>query len=197
MSHYEDCFKKMLGLIEKYHNLINCHLVDFLTEDLWEKCMPLSMRLDLEEISSKNFDIDWWRTDLSCELNRFKNIASSLKLDSCPDVMQIKDLSMSLKEHELHKTKDNIYLREGPKFMKDKKWHEVEIFSRVIANMRKSSSDLVIDTGSGKAYLSEHLSLTYDVPVVAIESSINRHVSALRRNKLIEKKKYLIASKVY
>lgn len=188
MPHYEDHFKRIVVLNDKYENLTNCHLVDFFKHDLWNKYVPSSMKLDLQEIASKNVDIDWWKTELSYELNLFKNITKSLKLDSCPGVMNFKDWSESLEQSKLNERKEEFSVRNKSHFMNNKKWHEVEIFSQAIANLTNSSSNLVIDAGAGKAYLSEHISKTYDVPVLAIESSKLHYNSALRRRELMKRK---------
>ncbi|XP_033213252.1 methyltransferase-like protein 25 isoform X4 [Belonocnema kinseyi] len=188
MTHYEDHFKAILELLDKYENLTNCHLVDFLKHDLWNKFVPLSMKLDLEEIASKNFGIDWWKTELSCELNAFKNITKSLKLDSCPGVMNFKDWSECLEKNKLDQRKEEFSVRNKCHFMNRKKWHEVEIFSQAISNLTNSTSSLVIDAGAGKAYLSEYMSKTYDVPVLAIESSQSHYNSALIRRELMRRK---------
>ena len=196
MTHYEDHFKRIIELIDMYENLISCHLVDFLKDDLWNKFVPLSMKSELEEIASKNIDIDWWKTELNCELNDFKNITESLKLDSCPGVKNFEDWSASLAQNKFHERNKKVSKANNPTFMKHKKWHEVDIFSQAIANLTYNSSNLVIDAGAGKAYLSEHLSTTYDIPVLAIESSKAHHNSALRRKELIKRKKCLSSSKV-
>lgn len=192
---YEKHFTSTLDLIEKYQGLINCHLVDFLTEDLWDKFVPLSIKLEVEKITSVNSKVDWWKTELCSELNNFKNMAQSLKLDACLGVTDFKDLTMIFPETVNNKL-NNFPRREESKYMKQKKLYEIDIFSKIIAHVFKTDFNVVVDAGSGKAYLSQYLSEVYGIPVLAIESSTSHYNNALMRKNLLQKKLGLSFPKV-
>lgn len=190
---YKEHFTNVLDLMERYDNLINCHLVDFLTENLWNKFISLPMKLEFEKIASEDPKTDWWVTELSSELNNFKNITQSLNLNNCPEVINYQDLTSLLSKSVNSK---NISSKHESFFMKNKKWHEIDMFSKTIAHFMKTDFDLIIDAGSGKAYLSQYLSEIYGIPSLAIESSTSHYNSALQRKNLIHQKYGLSFPKV-
>ncbi|XP_043476179.1 methyltransferase-like protein 25 [Leptopilina heterotoma] len=192
---YEEHLTNVLDLIGKYQNLVDCHLVDFITEDLWDKFVPSSMKLELEGIASQDPKTDWWKTELSSELNSFKKLTESLKLSNCPEVINFNSLTSMISKTE-NRERNTVPLKQESFFMKNKKWHEIDRFSKAIAHFMENDFDLIIDAGSGKAYLSQYLSEVYGIPALAIESSTSHYNSALLRKDLIHQKYGLSFPKV-
>ncbi|XP_042860929.1 methyltransferase-like protein 25 isoform X2 [Penaeus japonicus] len=73
--------------------------------------------------------------------------------------------------------------------MSEKKSHEVEVMSEVIARLARGFDvNWVMDLGSGKGYLSSSLVLQYGLNVLAMDSSPVNTTSALTRNTKLEKR---------
>jgi len=194
MAEYNQYFEKALNFINSYQKLIDCHLVDFITEELWDKCLPEKLRVELENIDMSS-DI-WTENNTDSELNNFIQLTKSLSLESCPAVMCVDDLPkllpQSFKEHLI----ENKLVYQKSEFMNTKKSHEIEVLGKVIAEMALSTRSLVIDAGAGKAYLSTYLSEQFNIPVLAIDSSQVCHKGAINRQKKIQKRKRSL-TKVY
>jgi len=194
MAEYNQHFEKALNFINIYQKLIDCHLVDFITEELWDKCLPEKLRIELENIDTSR-DI-WTENNTDSELSNFIQSTRSLSLESCPAVMCVNDLPkllpQSFKEHLIK----NKFVYQKSEFMNTKKSHEIEVLGKVIAEMALSTRSLVIDAGAGKAYLSTYLSEQFNIPVLAIDSSQVCHKGAINRQEKIQKRKRSL-TKVY
>lgn len=181
---YDKHFDKVLSFIGTYYKLINCHVVDFITENLWETCLPEALRLELERNEA---DCAYWtENDSHPILNNFIRLTKSLSLQSCSIEINSKNLAdilpniTHLNEHRRNSTK--------PEFMNAKKLHEVESFGNIIGAIAASTDSLVIDAGAGKAYLSTFLAENHEVPVLAIDSSQLCCKGAICRQKKLKKK---------
>ena len=76
----------------------------------------------------------------------------------------------------------NLNVKYSDRFMKEKKTHEVDEMSYLIARLCKYLSiENVVDVGSGKGYLSAQLSYLYDLNVIAIDSSKENVENTLER----------------
>lgn len=187
MSAYEAHFCKVLHFLRVYESLIDCHLVDFLTEDLWEKCLPKDLKVYLEKrgpdvISEiKQFD----KTSLcqDSELYAFLRDAESLNLEHCQDILTRCNF-LNIVNNAMTKSSKPLQ----SEFMKVKKWHEVEVFTKTVAWLNQDKSCIVIDAGAGKGYSSLHLSNHYNFPVLAIECSQINHKGAILHRDLVNKK---------
>lgn len=187
MSFYEDYFYKAIKFLKEYESLIDCHLVDFLTEDLWEKCMPLELRVYIEEkgisIIQEIEQFDESSEYEESKLFAFLKDAKSLKLENCQDAITRCDFLniLNYKKSEIPKPTES-------EFMKVKKWHEVDVFTKAIVWLNEDKSSIVIDAGAGKGYSSLHLSNIYNLPVLAIECSQINHKGAILHRDLVNKK---------
>ncbi|XP_012533019.1 methyltransferase-like protein 25 [Monomorium pharaonis] len=193
MTEYNRHFEKVLDFINIYRELIDCHLVDFITEGLWEKCLPEKFRLELEDIDT-NDDIWMENRNTNSELSNFIRLTRSLSLESCPAVMCMDDLPKLLPQsfkERLIEGKDVVCPKS--ELMNVKKSHEIEVLGKVIAEMALSTCSLVIDVGAGKAYLSTYLSEYFNVPVLAIDSSQICHRGAISRQEKIQRRKQRLA----
>lgn len=194
MAEYKQHFEKALGLIDIYQKLIDCHLVDFITEGLWDKCLPEKLRLELESIDTSD-DI-WTGNDIDSELSNFIQLTRSLSLESCPAVMCANDLPKLLPQSSKECLIENKLVCPKSELMNTKKSHEIEALGKIVAEMALTTHSLVIDAGAGKAYLSTYLSEHFNVPVLAIDSSQVCHKGAISRQEKIQKRKRPL-TKVY
>lgn len=186
MAEYNRHFEKALDFINIYQQLIDCHLVDFITEGLWEKCLPEKLRLELEDIDTSDI---WTESNTDSELSNFIQLTRSLSLESCPAVMCVDDLPKLLPQSSKERLIENKLVCPKSELMNTKKSHEIEVLGKVIAEMALSTRSLVIDAGAGKAYLSTYLSEHFNIPVLAIDSSQICHRGAISRQEKIQRRK--------
>ncbi|XP_018367262.1 PREDICTED: methyltransferase-like protein 25 [Trachymyrmex cornetzi] len=187
ITEYNQHFEKALDFINIYQELIDCHLVDFITEGLWDKCLPEKLRSELENINM-NDDI-WAENNIDSELSSFIQLTKSLSLESCPAVICVNDLPKLLPQSSMERLIENKFVYPKSELMNTKKSHEIEVLGKVIAEIALSTRSLVIDAGAGKAYLSTYLSEHFNIPVLAIDSSQVCHKGAISRQEKIQKRK--------
>ncbi|XP_043247916.1 methyltransferase-like protein 25 [Colletes gigas] len=181
---YVKHFDNVLSFINTYHKLINCHIVDFITENLWETCLPDALRSELEK--DKIDCTCWTENESHPALNNFMKSAKRLSLQSCSVEITPNDLADILPNiKNINKCKCKSTKTE---FMNAKKSHEVESLGNIIGTVATSTGSLVIDAGAGKAYLSTFLAENHKVPVLAIDCSQSCWKGAICRQKKLKKK---------
>lgn len=186
-------FEKTISFIEEHQILIDCHLIDFITENLWQKCLPESLRLQLESTefqniseNSGNHNFNILR-EASSELDRFLKQVESLSLKHSPIVTNLSDVCSVSSEA---KCANFMGKNKNMSFMSDKKQHETEAMAKLVAHLAEENAiNLVIDAGAGKGYLSTNISQKYGMPVLAIDSSEINVKGAINRQELLRKKK--------
>lgn len=170
-KHLEDA----LLFIKLYEKLADCHLVDFITENLWDKCLPDELKIQIE----KSNETDCYEIiKKSSELINFTNAIDALNLKNNKNLLT-DDVNLSLF--------NNNCFKKQQEFMKNKKSYEINILSNFISQLWKGNEDIVIDVGAGKGYLGTSLSENYKIPVLSIDSCPSRNKSALEREKLLKK----------
>lgn len=184
-------FENALAFISEYQSLADCHLVDFITGNLWEECLSRSLRQELDSITLMDHDKIGSMQHIkklaagSAQLKDFISRANSLCLKN--------GLSGIATEWD-YKEDPKKY---SAKFMSNKKQHEIEILARFIGRLaEETKASLVIDAGAGKGYLSTGLSEWYGIPVLAVDSSRSHQTSAIRRQETIKRKTHLDTSLV-
>ncbi|XP_076241748.1 putative methyltransferase-like protein 25 isoform X2 [Calliopsis andreniformis] len=182
---YDKHFDKVVSFINTYHKLINCHVVDFITDNLWETCLPDALRLELEKDETGCFS--WTECDSHPTLNNFIKLTKSLSLQSCSMEINSRNLADILPLH-INNLNECRYNNIKPEFMNAKKLHEVEVLGNIVGTVAVSNKNLVIDAGAGKAYLSMFLAENHKVPVLAIDSSQLCCKGAICRQKKLKKR---------
>nr|XP_050868376.1 probable methyltransferase-like protein 25 isoform X2 [Vespula vulgaris] len=185
MIQYMEHFHKVIDFLNLYEQLIDCHLVDFISEKLWDKCLPELLKSELDNVKTIN-DI-WKENETVTQLNEFIKITKLLSLQACPMILDFKDIPEFLLNLDNDKWKFNEIKNEDTGFMSKKKLHEVEILGHVVGYIANSTGSLVIDAGAGKAYLSTYLAENYQLPVLAIDSSNLCHKAAVHRAEKMKK----------
>ncbi|ROT80200.1 Methyltransferase-like 25 [Penaeus vannamei] len=177
---------------------MKCHMVDYLTANHWETLLPKGIQqgllnlpreklylmpsgaLDLEDIADNKIDEELCLS--SVNLSTLLSIIRKHSLHSLgvtTSMPQVLDLHGSCKIPVLPMTG----------IMSEKKSHEVEVMSEVIARLAKGfDANWIMDLGSGKGYLSSSLVLQYGLNVLAMDSSPVNTTSALTRNTKLEKR---------
>ncbi|XP_014203760.1 methyltransferase-like protein 25 [Copidosoma floridanum] len=182
-------FSKTIDFIENNEKLISCHLVDFFTNDLWEKCMPNNLISYVEKTGCNSLgEIQQFNVSNTLDeetiLHSYLKDSASLRLENCSSAISRSEFMKILNS----KPQKSVAQPLRMEHMKAKKWHEVEIFTKTVAWLVKDESCIVIDAGAGKGYSSAHLANHYGLPVLAVECSQANHIGALNRCDLVNKK---------
>ncbi|XP_006821789.1 putative methyltransferase-like protein 25 [Saccoglossus kowalevskii] len=170
--------------LEPHLTIANVNTVGFFTEQQW---LLLSDDIRHELLSMNDQQLALLPT------------AGHIKDDtlSCPQLQKLVESSQNFQIEQLGFV-DNIddivggcdtddVLKPG-QFMSLKKLHEVSLMSNVVNRLATSHGvKQVIDIGSGKGYLSQHLSLQYGLNVIGIDSANINTTGALERNRKIKK----------
>ncbi|XP_045197566.2 probable methyltransferase-like protein 25 [Mercenaria mercenaria] len=107
----------------------------------------------------------------------------------------IEGIGMAVSPHDLlcglGADRDEVFVGT---YMNQKKSHEIEVMSKVCAALAEClDCKLVVDFGSGKGYLGNHLSLQYELPVLGIDAASTNTQSAEKRNTVIDKQWHSLA----
>ncbi|XP_076759368.1 putative methyltransferase-like protein 25 [Xylocopa sonorina] len=190
---YNKHFDEILHFTNAYNDLINCHIVDFITENLWVTCLPEALRLELEK--NELSGVTWAENDNHPALNNFIKQARCLSLQSCSTEINSNDFVNTLPG--ISNWNKCVYKTIKREFINAKKLHEVECLGNIIGTIAAKTDSLVIDAGAGKAYLSTFLAENHNVPVLAIDSSQLCSNGAICRQKKLQKKLTLSPSLVH
>jgi Methyltransferase domain len=180
-------------------DFINCHMVTYLSDNLWTKFIPETIRSEITCNDDVNTAIEVFfeQENAPPELIRkhqqlYDHIqkTKTYYLENLPDDKLFITTDELLDEFEKrnipHSTGLNLSIRE---FMKEKKNHEVEIISRLVAALSKArgKEHFIIDVGDGKGYLSSRLSLEFKLKVLGIDGNQSNTKEAEKRNLRLSK----------
>ncbi|XP_062373738.1 methyltransferase-like protein 25 [Sardina pilchardus] len=177
--------------------IANAHTVDFYTGNIWDEFIGLTPE---DVLSHFNDNINPQQTTQEgnmrnsfgfshdsgklVHIGAFLEAAEAHSLPSLRISVPFGKLVEMLNDTERH-TRWNAAL-DTDDFMNCKKAHEVQAMSEVVALLAQHCRvKQVIDVGSGKGYLSTHLSMLYGLQVFGIDSSsTNTHGAQERSRKL-------------
>lgn len=158
---------------------INCHMVDFLTKDLWEKFIP-------KEISDEILlDVDNCLDSLKKNVRDSNFIHLNKYLKRIQEVRNFSNqLELEIFENLVSVDRNNQFAFKH--FMSDKKIHEVNIMAEILDLLaKKLKISHLIDIGDGKGYLSSLLALQYNHQVLGVDASnVNTNGSTNRLKKV-------------
>lgn len=183
---------KILSYLRTSHQFINCHMVEFITEKLWEKFIPVAIQDEVGgsgdiEAATKLF-LASGQPSRFPSLHNFISNSEAYHLEKLEGVLLSQAELLSSIGVDANVQDDSVNIRE---FMNEKKNHEVEIVSKLVSTLTSNLSDLatdnmyVLDAGDGKGYLSSRLALQYNMKVLGIDASeVNTEGSQKRMKKL-------------
>lgn len=189
---------KIIDFLEPQKQFLNCHMVSFICDDLWETHIPDSIKKEVPTIEDVDSAIDlYFNLDsANSELikkhqNLFTLIETSRKfrLETLDDKLFITTEELFEEFSRMGVSLDIGLNLSIPQFMKIKKGHEVEIAAKVIAALARTRNreHLVVDVGDGKGYLSSRLSLEYNLKVLGIDGNQDNTKQAEMRNQQLSK----------
>lgn len=185
---------------------LNCHMVGYLTDNLWKTYIPEDIQAEVQTDDHVDDAVKvFWnffgeeQTNLSNDSSPYSGIQNHLKLCQQYRMDNLKGMRMSPEQlrRELvslgcnHKEDAGLCIKE---FMSEKKNHEVEAISHLVASLcsygRNESGATqhlsVIDAGDGKGYLSSRLALEHQLTVLGIDANISHTEGALKRTQQLE-----------
>lgn len=175
MEQLKSRLDEVIFYLKPYLPIANSHVVNFITHNFWDTVIPNDIR---EEINFKGTDLvfsNFWSDDpIPDSLTRFVTLSKCNILNSYPSscYMKLNDVYNVLQTWGYKPLNKSFNLKE---FMAAKKMHEVEIMAKLVADFSKyAGTDIIVDIGGGKGYLSSLLALAYNFHVLGIDSqSIN------------------------
>ena len=178
---------------------INCHMVSYLCDDLWMKFIPENIRDEIKRKEDVDTAIEVFFNQEEANpdlIKKHQHLYNHIQRTKTFYLENLDDKLFITTDELLDKFKDmniphsmglNLSIRE---FMKEKKNHEVEIISRIVAALAnaRGKNHFIIDVGDGKGYLSSRLNLEYKLAVLGIDGNQNNSTEAVKRNKQLSKK---------
>lgn len=177
-----------INYLEQYIQLCNCHTVDFFTKSLFEKYFPKEIREEISKLGPNEIVNQIFNAkpcDKTPNLNNYLSKCKSFSL------YNQKEICLSLEAFKAKLQNIGAEINEGLKldvFMSEKKSHEVEVMSSIVASLKSiSKCSHIIDVGDGKGYLSSMLALHFKIPVLGIDWSCANTNSASNRVAKLQK----------
>jgi len=175
MEQLRSRLEEVIIYLKPYLPIANSHVVNFITHKFWETLIPSDIQKEIDlkgtEFVFSNF---WSDNPIPDSLTRFVTSSKCNYLSSYPSncLMKLDDVDTLLQSWGYKPINKSFHLKE---FMAAKKMHEVEIMAEFVADFSKyAGTDIIVDIGGGKGYLSSLLALAYNFNVLGIDSqSIN------------------------
>lgn len=187
---------ELLDCLSSVDGLINCHVANFFTHNLWSAVLPPRVVQELEQMN---------------DLSKFPSVyqeyiqnGTRLWGKNCPnlDNFLVKSNTMSIRTDTscltpLYKLSEKMvdlgYVMEPSiklkDFMSEKKMHEVEKTAPLAQALAQlTGTQHIVDIGGGKGYLSSSLSLQCGLHVLALDSSAITTCGASRLEKMMAKR---------
>ncbi|XP_055390410.1 probable methyltransferase-like protein 25 [Condylostylus longicornis] len=173
--------------LNKYFDLINCHMVDYFTNDHWNNLISEEIRNYVTETNIGKLIEQTFFEQTNNSFNpveHYVNSCKSLWLENLNIGIDLPDFYRIIKSVP---TEDALSVKG---FMNEKKLHEVEITSNFIANLIKSSDSegvYIVDAGDGKGYLSSRMALQHQLKVLGIDCNETNSEGATQRNRKLQR----------
>jgi len=175
MEQLRSKLEEVIIYLKPYLPIANSHVVNFITHNFWDTIIPSDIR---EEIDLKGtefvFSNFWSENKIPDSLTHFVTSAKLNNLNSYPSscYMKLDDAYNVLQSWGYKPINKSLNLKE---FMGAKKMHEVVVMAKLVADFSKyAGTEIIVDIGGGKGYLSSLLALAYNFSVLGIDSqSIN------------------------
>uniref|UniRef100_A0A182NA37 Methyltranfer_dom domain-containing protein n=1 Tax=Anopheles dirus TaxID=7168 RepID=A0A182NA37_9DIPT len=185
---------------------INCHMVDYLTEQHWKRFVPGTIQNELQTVGEylQAKELFWGQFDPSCdEHDRFPGVKNFIENTRRYRLggSEAQGVALSLEEFKeaLSDCRKETRLK-MTELMNMKKCHEVEVAAAVVASLcsamasashgtgTKMQDMLVIDAGDGKGYLSSRIALEHGIKVLGVDCNEANTSNAEKRRERLKNK---------
>ncbi|XP_060068347.1 probable methyltransferase-like protein 25 isoform X2 [Ylistrum balloti] len=198
----QGCLDSVLSVTQSYLPFCNAHSNDFIIESHWDNHIPPCIREELLHMTDQEL-CDFPAKYIDMLENHVKAVDSSDNrivkgsskwihedLNSYLQAVcgtNLKSLGVLVDiEYLFSKTgqvKDDLQIKN---FMTNKKSHEVDIMTCVGSRLANTmGTDVIVDMGSGKGYLSTQLALKCHKTVVGIDAQMINTKGAIKRAKIL------------
>lgn len=216
-SHFEDSKSSMNTRILKIRNHIdcitkyltpllpiaNCHMVEFLTQNHWDKLLPVPLRDTLNGLQLNEALEQFWtaashketctlkdNSVLSNWIHTARSHCVSVNNDYCLSAEQLRERVRAWGGE----IKPEIRVKE---FMTSKKSYEVQTMSPLVASLHAASgSHCCVEAGGGRGQLPVALCLAYSVPSLTLDCDAQAVAAAPHRIRIIQKQWHAIAKRI-
>lgn len=175
-----NALEKVLKYLDPFLTFANSHMVDFYTNNLYEKYVPFEIREEINNLNSNEVLDAFWNTNDECiALNNHIKHSREHTLHNLPHIcLDLHELEGKLKNMGCN----NLSGLQMNSFMSSKKSHEVEIMSKITSAINEiANTSHIIDIGDGKGYLSSALTIHNKMKVLGIDASPGNTVGAAKR----------------
>ncbi|XP_050096594.1 probable methyltransferase-like protein 25 [Anopheles aquasalis] len=185
---------------------INCHMVDYLTEQHWNRYVPKPIQRELSTVEDylRAKRVFWGQFDqpsggaIDDELPAVKAfIEETRKYRLEGSEVQGTALTLAEFQNALEKCRKETRLK-MTELMNVKKCHEVEIAAAVVASLCTAVASglpngtpddiLVIDAGDGKGYLSSRIAVEHGIKVLGVDCNEENTSNAEKRRDRLKTK---------
>lgn len=183
----------ILKYLSPFWDFVNCHMVNYLTDDHWKTFIPEKIQVNVKNIRDIDecIDVVFWK---SIESKKFESVWTFFEDSKQFRLENMNNLRTSVEKlHEILgglKNDNSLTLKE---FMSEKKRHEVEITAELVSHLiahykiKEELGFYIIDAGDGKGYLSSRLALQYGHKVLGIDFKETNTENAVQRNKKLQR----------
>ncbi|XP_072016360.1 probable methyltransferase-like protein 25 [Amphiura filiformis] len=197
---------RLAKFLHFYDAILSVNLVGFITENVW-KYVPFPIQAELLSLSYNDLcllpvslsairqDDENQPSESAGQLSNLRDFMQDVyhnRLENMQVLTALEDIcgfkhenSKSSSQSNMHETEPRV-MKKMNSFMSEKKSHEVDVMSDVIAAIAKGANiQQVVDIGSGKGYLGQHLTQKHSLNVLGIDSSdTNSHGAKVRGRKM-------------
>uniref|UniRef100_A0A182MX55 Methyltransferase domain-containing protein n=1 Tax=Anopheles culicifacies TaxID=139723 RepID=A0A182MX55_9DIPT len=188
----------IVGFLQPNMPFINCHMVDYLTEQHWKQFVPETIKHELQTVGDylQAKELFWGQLDPAYKTeSRFPGVREFIDNTRRYRLGGSEALGMALTLDEFkdaisdHRKETRLKMTE---LMNEKKCHEVEVAAATVAslctamasdssNSTKLEDILVIDAGDGKGYLSSRIALEHGIKVLGVDCNAENTIGAQKR----------------
>lgn len=198
----------LLRYLQPHMAFVNCHMVGYLTENLWQTHVPEAIRSEVQSVADVDAAVqlfwDYHRNDqdFTATSGRFGGLVAFLRTARAHRLSELQpplaltagQMEAQLQRSDVHRlansSRQSLQIKE---FMSEKKSHEVEIAAQLVAALCAAETDgeptrrlSVIDAGDGKGYLSSRLALEHRLTVLGIDANEGNTMGSLKRSEQLE-----------
>lgn len=188
---------KVLRFLQPHVSFVNCHMVGYLTDNLWTTFIPDAIQQEVKTLEDVNAAIrGFWNVHNNPHYKNSK-FDGLINFIHTSQEHQSNGIAITTEQLDTHlqtlnfkiDTPSGLQIKE---FMSEKKHHEVEVAAQVIStlcgtqNTDEHSKHCVIDAGDGKGYLSSRLAFEHRLMVLGIDANAGNTFGAQKRTAQLE-----------
>lgn len=191
----------IINYLAPYLPLVNCHMVEFLTNDHWNTYLPNNLKEYLDQLDLNESLEQFWNatnsykgnepTELRKWITEARKHYLEVNNDYCLSVEQLNERIKSW-GGELQ---PEIKVKE---FMNNKKSYEVQTMARAVSSVYSAASGTCcVEAGGGRGHLLTTLALGYHIPSLTVDCDPKTLSAAINRIKVIQKQWHAIAKRIH